>query len=68
LIPFYPTPGWPGWPPPYLLKIIHLNIAVIIDLPEAVDGAQAILLEGKSMLVLDPVTVQELTPARVYTW
>lgn len=36
-------------------------IAVIIDLPEAVDGAQAVLMEGKSELILASDLVQEMS-------
>jgi nitroimidazol reductase NimA-like FMN-containing flavoprotein (pyridoxamine 5'-phosphate oxidase superfamily) len=36
-------------------------IAVIVDLPEAVDGAQAILMEGKAEVILTPETVQEIS-------
>jgi nitroimidazol reductase NimA-like FMN-containing flavoprotein (pyridoxamine 5'-phosphate oxidase superfamily) len=36
-------------------------IAVLIDVPEAIDGATAVLMEGKCELVLDPGTVQEMS-------
>jgi nitroimidazol reductase NimA-like FMN-containing flavoprotein (pyridoxamine 5'-phosphate oxidase superfamily) len=50
------------------LKEVKRNpyIAVIIDLHEAVDGAQAVLMEGKSELILDSETVQEMSRV-IYT-
>lgn len=45
------------------LKEVQQNpyIAVIVDLQEAVEGAQAVLMEGKAEVVLTPQTVQEMS-------
>lgn len=45
------------------LKEVQQNpfIAVIIDLQEAVDGAQAVLMEGKAEVVLTSNMVQEMS-------
>jgi len=36
-------------------------IAVIVDVEDAVDGAQAVLMEGKAEIILSPQTVQEMS-------
>ncbi len=45
------------------LKEVQQNpyIAVIVDLPEAIDGAQAVLMEGKAEVVLSSQTVQDMS-------
>lgn len=42
-------------------KEAHRNpyIAVLVDVMEALDGATAVLMEGRCEIVLDPATVQE---------
>lgn len=41
-------------------------IAILIDVTDAVDGVTAVLAEGKSELILDPQTVQEMSRV-IYT-
>ncbi len=50
------------------LKEVQRNpyIAVLVDLKEAVDGAQAVLMEGKAEVILDSQTVQEMSRV-IYT-
>ncbi len=45
------------------LKEVRRNpyISVLIDVMDAIDGATAVLLEGKSELILEPETVQEMS-------
>ena len=50
------------------LKEVKRNpyIAVLIDVMEAVDGVQAVLMEGKAELILEPAVVQDMS-RRIYT-
>ena len=41
-------------------------VAVLIDVPEALEGVSAVLMEGKSEWITDPATVQELSRV-IYT-
>jgi nitroimidazol reductase NimA-like FMN-containing flavoprotein (pyridoxamine 5'-phosphate oxidase superfamily) len=41
-------------------------IAVLIDVNDAMDGVQAVLMEGKSDLILDPAVVQKMSRT-IYT-
>ena len=41
-------------------------VSILIDVNEAIDGVQAVLLEGRSELVLDPPVVQAMS-RRIYT-
>ena len=41
-------------------------VSILIDINKPIDGMQAILLEGKSELVLDPAVVQDKS-RRIYT-
>lgn len=45
------------------LKEVRRNpyISVLIDVMDAIDGASAVLLEGKSELILEPEFVQEMS-------
>lgn len=41
-------------------------ISVLIDVMDAIDGASAVLMEGRSELILEPEFVQEMS-RRIYT-
>lgn len=50
------------------LKEVRRNpfISVLVDVMDAIDGATAVLMEGKSELILEPEMVQEMSRA-IYT-